>query len=467
MKNLKFTIVALFAVLSLNFLSCSDDDSPKPDPNPVPVEVQNINGFVYEYMKAYYYWEDKIPNIDYKREPDTYDLFEKCTYRAEDRWSFLTDDYQGLIDMLGGVSKSTGYGYRLYYRDENTSNEVIGFIEYVEPGSPGAEAGLKRGDIFYKIDDKVITDQNYQDLIYRDNFKLTLGTLNNDLTITERSPSINIEAVVWQSNPILYSDVIEYEGHKIGYLVYTSFIDDYNDELQTVFAEFKAQGVDNLVLDLRYNSGGAVSSAILMSSMIAPSGKAGEVLLRTSYNPALTSYLQGEYGDDFNIDRLQQNVSNLNLSKMYVLTTYKTASASEMVIYGLEPHLDEVIQIGEQTHGKYYGSITISDPDEKHNWAIQPIVMRAENIDNSIDYTQGLLPDVPKKDFKVAFQGQEIYPLGDINEDFLAAALTDITGVAPQGAVLKAAREIDVRPLNAEASLAHPLKYDMQYELKK
>lgn len=466
MKNLKFIYPALFALLILLLSACSDDDSPVPDPNPVPLEVQKINGFVYENMKAYYFWEDRIPKIDYKREEDTYELFEKCAYRDEDRWSFITDDYQGLVDMFAGVSKSTGYGFRLYYRDEEHSNDVIGFIEYVEPGSPGAEAGLKRGDVFYKIDDVVITASNYMDLIYKDVFKLTKGILNSDRTITEITPSLNIEAVVLQSNPILYSDVIEYEGHKIGYLVYTSFIDDYNDELETVFAGFKAQVVDNLVIDLRYNSGGAVSSAILMSSMIAPATSVGDVLLRTSYNPALTSYLQSEYGNEFNIDRLSSNVNNLNLSKVYVLTTFKTASASEMVIYGLEPHMNEVIQIGEKTHGKYYGSITISDPDEKHNWAMQPIVMRAENKDNSIDYTQGLMPDIEKKDFVVAFQGQEIYGLGDIREDFLAAALKDITGVAPEGAALKAT-EVKGKPLNTEAAFAHPLQYDMHYELKK
>lgn len=467
MKNLKSTILALLAVLALGFSSCSDDD-PKPDESKVsnvPIEVQKINGFIYENMTAYYFWEDRIPNLDYRFEEDSYELFEKCTYRTEDRWSFITDDYQGLVDMLSGVSTSTGYGFRLYYRDEDNSQDVIGFIEYVEQGSPGDEAGLKRGDVFYKIDDVVITASNYMDLIYKDNFKLTLGTLNADRSVTELSPSVNIISVELQSNPILYSDVISYEGSTIGYLVYTSFLDEYNTQLETIFADFKAQGVDNLVIDLRYNSGGAVTSAILMSSMVAPASATGDVLLRTAYNPALTSYLQGEYGNGFNIDRLESNVNNLDLSKVYVLTTFKSASASEMVIYGLEPHMD-VVQIGEQTHGKYYGSITLSDTDN-HNWAMQPIVMRAENKDNSIDYTQGLIPDISKKDFVVAFSGQEIYQLGDIREDFLAVALKDITGVAPTAAALKSDIEVLGTPLNTEAELAHPLKYEMHYEFKK
>lgn len=235
--------------------------------------------------------------------------------------------------------------------------------------------------------------------------------------------------------------------------------------MEAVFADFKAKGIDNLVVDLRYNSGGAVSSAILLGSMIAPSNKVGEVLIRRSYNPAFTDALKKEYGSDFNIDLIAANSNNLDLSKLVVLTTYKTASASEMLIYALEPHM-EVVQIGEVTHGKYYGSITLSD-SKNHNWAMQPIVMRAENKNNSIDYTVGLQPDVEKKDFLVAFLGQNLYQLGDSREDFLAKAIENITGVNPQGAALKSVPMVDVKPLNTESTLSHPLHYDMYYDLKK
>jgi hypothetical protein len=131
-----------------------------------------------------------------------------------------------------------------------------------------------------------------------------------------------------------------------------------------------------------------------------------------------------------------------------------------MVIYGLSPHM-EVYHIGEQTHGKYYGSITISDED-KHNWAIQPIVMRAENKDNSIDYREGLTPDLERTDF---INASEYYPLGDPKEDFLALALEYLTGVAPTGAQLKSTMK-PIIPTNTEQSLGHPLDYNMYREIK-
>ncbi|WP_430812661.1 MULTISPECIES: S41 family peptidase [unclassified Carboxylicivirga] len=463
MKKLSFQLCLLLG-LTLLFSSACDDDTGNSPINPVPKEVQNINGFVYQNMRAYYFWEHLIPELDYRREENTFDLFEKCTYRKVDRWSFITDDYQGLKEMLSGVSKSAGYGVRLYYRDHNHSNEVIGFIEYVEPGSPGDIAGLKRGDVIWQIDNTVLDDENYLDLLYRDTYTLTLGTLYADRSISAQLPALNIKTVQLQSNPILEAKVISYEGFKVGYLAYTSFLDEYNKDLEAVFADFKANNVDHLVVDLRYNSGGDVSSAILLSNMIAPANKEGEVLLRTSYNPALSEYLELELGSEFNLDYLAAHTSNLNLERLYVLTTYKTASASEMLIYGLAPHM-EVVQIGEKTHGKYYGSITISDPEEKHNWAMQPIVLRAENKDNSIDYNDGLPADIEKQDFDIAFDEHTIYPLGDPREDFLATALQHIVGAIPQAVSAKDMHAQPNVPLNTEAQLVHPLRYDMQYDL--
>jgi len=461
---MNYTKTSLFTLLLLScftFYACDDDDV-KSD---VPQEVQNINKFVNDNMSMYYFWEAQMPNIDYRFEHNTAQYFEKLRFKPDDRWSFITDDYQGLVDMLSGISKSGGYEFSLFYRDETTSNDVIGFIAYVEPGSPADHAGLKRGDIFYKIDDVKLNRNNYGEFVYKESVKLTLGFLNADRSISERSPSINIDAIVLQSNPILVSKVIEYGGSKIAYLAYTSFLHDYNDALESEFAKYKAAGVNSLVLDLRYNTGGSVTSAILLANMIAPANKVGEILLRTAYNPAFTQALEAKLGKGFNIDRIGFNANNLNLDEVVVLTTKKSASASEMVIYGLRPHM-KVFQIGEQTHGKYYGSSTIAD-QENHNWAIQPIMMRAENKDNSIDYTDGLQPDLERRDFIGAFNSKIIYPLGDINEDFLALAIEHITGQSPHNAQLKSANTITAKPLDVNPQLLHPLHYDMQYDLKK
>jgi len=457
-KTTKRIFLLLLIILPTTFYSCEDD-------NGISEETIRINKFVWDNMNNLYFWNEQIPgHLNYKKEPDTKKFFDKLIYDQVDQWSFITDDYDGLVNYFAGISKSMGHSLRLFKVSEN-SDDVVGFIEYVEPNSPADRASLYRGQMFYKINGQKLTTENVSDLLSKDSYSMTFGSLNGNGSINELSPAVKLNAVELQSNPILLHKVIEHGGVKVGYLVYTSFVEKYNDELKSVFAEFKSQGVDHLVLDLRYNSGGSVTSAILLSSLIAPASKAGDVLLRTTYNDILTQYFDTKEADnpDRYIDRITPQEHNLNLNKVVVLSTFKTASASEMIIYGLDPHMN-VYHIGEQTRGKYYGSNTFSDPNKSHNWAIQPIIMRAENKTNSINYTEGLIPDQKRTDF---INASTIYELGDPKEDFLAQALLHLTGQLPVGASLKSATPKSYQAINNESSFSNPLHYDMQYDIKK
>ena len=457
MKNLMthkryFIFIVIWSTGILFFYSCKDEE--------IPESILKINYFIHDNMDFAYFWNDKMPDIDPDKEPDPKKYFDKLLYKAIDRWSFITDDYQGLLEYFSGIRKSTGYSFRLYRLSDN-SKDVVGYIEYVNPNTPADNAGLKRGDMFFEINGTKLTTDNYQELIGLDSFTLTLGELNEDLTITPLSPKVNLTAEVLTIDPILLDTVVDHAGEKIGYLVYNSFVRDYDDELKEVFGSFKDEGIDGLVVDLRYNSGGAVNTAILMASMIAPAADTGKVLLNNTYNQNLTDYFKEKYPDDESIftDKILSAPNNLDLSKYVALTSFKTASASEMVIYTLMPYMD-VIQIGEQTHGKYYASITLSDPDKKHNWAIQPIVMRAENADNSIDYTQGLIPDIELRE-------RYEYPLGDKRERFFAQALHVLTGIWPEGTVaqLKSEKTNLLKKGFIEESKNTELKYLMHKEV--
>jgi C-terminal processing protease CtpA/Prc len=388
-----------------------------------------INTFIHDHMDYYYYWNEEMPNIDYKKEADSEDYFYKLLKNPDDRWSFITDDIAGLENYFKGIFKSPGYSIQAYFLDQSTSNQVIIIVEYVYRNSPASEAGLKRGDIFYKINGEVLTNDNFQELLSLDSKVITLGQITAADEIIELEPAISISS---QENlvqhPILATNIIEKEGTVIGYLAYNSFIDEYDEELSEVFTQFKTAGVNELVLDLRYNSGGAVSTAQKMAGMIVPASAHGQIFIREKFNLGLSrnnSNLKFDVGAD-----------NLNLDRVYILTTEGTASASEMIIYGLEPYM-EVIQIGAETHGKYYASFTISDnrdPQKRtHNWAIQPIVIRSENANNSINYQKGLAPDVDLNDTRYNAE------LGDEEEHFLAAAIEHITTGSISTAVLKSA----------------------------
>ena len=129
----------------------------------------------------------------------------------------------------------------------------------------------------------------------------------------------------------------------------------------------------------------------------------------------------------------------MNLTKVYVIATNSSASASELVMNGLAPYVD-VVHIGETTRGKNEFSITmVDDPgndyiynksregsiNPENRWAIQPLVGRNENADGFSDYTDGLAPDI----FLEEDYGN-LGVLGDVNEPLLAKAIERITGLA-------------------------------------
>jgi C-terminal processing protease CtpA/Prc len=410
----KFTWLWAIAVMAVIF-SCSKDDL-----DLAPKETRTINHFIKENMDLYYLWKDNMPKLNPDTETDPKVYFNKLLFKELDHWSFITDDYQGLIDYFAGVQKSMGHSFQLYLLKQG-SNKVIGIVEYVEPNSPADIAGIERGDIFYKINGTEITTENYLSLLNKDAYSLTLGTIGNDGNMTT-TITLNLTAVELNTNPVFYYDIYSAGNRTVGYLVYNGFITNYEDDLKAVFAEFKSNGVNELVLDLRYNSGGAVSTANLLASMIGPSSIAGQIMIKNSYNTTLTAAIKQQFPNDQSWfeDRFITTPYNLNLNRLFVLTTSGTASASEMIIYSLKPYMN-VVQIGSETTGKYYGSITISDEEKKHNWAIQPIIMRAENKNNSIDYTKGLLPNYEMDD-------DYWHQLGDEQEMLLQKALSLISG---------------------------------------
>ena len=130
---------------------------------------------------------------------------------------------------------------------------------------------LKRGDIFYAIDGTPLTLSNYRSLLGASSYTLNLATYDaQNETLTPNNTSVSLSKTNYSENPIYINQVINTGNNKVGYLMYNGFIGSATNDLalNNVFGEFKSESINELVLDLRYNPGGSVRTAIWLASMM-------------------------------------------------------------------------------------------------------------------------------------------------------------------------------------------------------
>jgi carboxyl-terminal processing protease len=417
---------------------CQDNDDVAA---PATLEIQD---FVWKGMNQYYLWTDEVPNLDETRFADQTNLnnflqtfntpeslFEALRVDAnKDRFSWIVDDY---LELEGQFQGTTNNEFGLS-RKSTGSSEIFGFVRYIIPGSNASTKDIKRGDVFTAVNGTPLTISNYQSLLFGSNndYTLNMADISGGAFVTN-GKNIALTKTVLTENPILVNKVITSGTHKIGYLMYNAFTANFDTKLNEAFALLKSQGVTALILDLRYNGGGSVQTATRLASMITGQFT-GKVFAKQQWNKEINDYFESENPDalyNYFTDKIDNAaINSLNLTKVYILTSSSSASASELVINGLEPHIN-VIQIGDVTVGKNVGSVTLYDspgfgPDNrnpKHRYAMQPIVLKIVNSVGFGDYQNGLQPDFLQKE-TISTMGV----LGDVNEPLLKTAIAKITG---------------------------------------
>ncbi|SEJ42531.1 C-terminal processing protease CtpA/Prc, contains a PDZ domain [Dyadobacter koreensis] len=441
-----------FIVAAISMVGCKDKDVDPITETTDSTDYQAVNSWIYEVMNDAYFWYKNMPvesSLNNKLNPNEY--FEKLIYQrtTTDRFSMITDDIDALTNEFNGVSKIFGINYSLSYTDDSKSN-IAAFLSYVVKGSPAEAAGLKRGDIIMKVGGTQLTASNYSTLFgSSETATFTLGTLSGTTLTADNSKTITVTKAEISEDPVPFSTVIfkTAYGKTIGYLVYTQFVpgttgnaEKYDNELRQVFADFKSKGVNELVLDLRFNPGGYISSAETLASLIGKNVSSSKVFYKEQWNDKYIAYWQSKYGTtalNYNFQDEGNNIGS-NLNRVFVLTSNGTASASELVINGLRPYM-EVVTIGEHTYGKNLFGSLISDDENRWKWGMYVMLGQTANVNNQSDYgtVNGMAPTYEVEDSVIPYKA-----FGDENETLLRKAL-DVIGIpAPTGTRMAATKSV-------------------------
>lgn len=351
------------------------------------------NRWTYSQMKEWYLWTDEIPDsteLDFTVDPLK---FFESLLSEKDRFSYMdmNPDYRGSRSLCDGLD------YQMY---KDASGSLI--YRVLRVIDPSLRILWARGDWFVIRDGQPVRGEVIEGVFEEDRSCLRPSRRYSDSFV---------------------DTLYHINGKAVGYVLYDNF------ELYVTFARavhsFREKGgVDELILDLRYNPGGYVDVCRKVSSLIVPRQYLGSLFQIHEHNDVKNQANAQKQGGGLGLDSLyfqadvRTNEINLGLERLYVLTTKHTASASEALIHCLRPYMD-VITVGSVSCGKNVGGHTIES--EGYRYTLHPITFRYMNAEGFLFSSEGIEPDIYAED-------DLDHKLGDVNEGMLSAALAHISG---------------------------------------
>jgi carboxyl-terminal processing protease len=340
------------------------------------------NQALYQTMQQYYLWYDQLPQVNPASFASPEILLEALRFSPTDRFSYLTTVAEE--EAMFGASQFVGFGFRTLA--DVTTVQVTDVFE----NAPADKAGLVRGSRILEVNGVPIA----QVLAAPGGFSGSLGRAEVGVTVTfafvnpdgtERLEVVAKDVVTIP--PVTAVRVFEVGGKPTGHLVLRNFVQPSIPALDAAFAELRAAGVTQLVIDLRYNGGGLVRVmehlANLLGSRIAP----GAVFARYLYNDR-----NAARNESFGF-RTTPLESALDLERLVIITTPATASASEMLINGMDPVVDTAT-VGRETFGKPVGQLGFQFCER----VLRPVSFRVVNGLGQGDYFDGIPPVCPAGD---------------------------------------------------------------------
>jgi C-terminal processing protease CtpA/Prc len=396
----------LAATLWVGFVACE----PKESTEPIQ-ENDVVKNAIYSSMKEWYFWNQELPaKVDFSKSSSNDEFLSQITFKPLDRFSYLTTAQEFNNSFVG---RNAGHGFGFAF----DATEKL-FLTFVFDESPAGKDGWKRGWEITQINGKPISEYKTSSGGY--DFKLGTtdpGVTNSftfklpDGTSTTRT---NVKAE-YQSNSVLHQDVFEVGSKKIGYWAYQSFkataglTPTRSAEVQSSMEYFQSKGIQELIIDLRYNGGGSVAVAEQICNYLIQASNTNKLMYTNKLNSLKTSQ---------NSSKNFTKIGNLNLSRVIFITSRGSASASELIINSLDPYMDLVL-IGDKTFGKPVGSFPLSRYNRtlsENNVELVPITFATANAEGKAEFFDGF-----PANFSVGDSPQ--FGWGDKRDLRLAAAL--------------------------------------------
>ena len=385
-----------------------DDDPPLAG----TCSVTSQKRWLSDYMNEWYLWSTWVQPQPVPADASLDTYFRSLLYTGgvagvpADRWSGSqpTQSY----NLYYGEGQTMGYGLAV------AGIEVAGrqddpplYVRLVEPKSDAGLQGIKRGERVLALNGLPVGP-----LIAANDFSLLSPAEEGQaLRVTLRNAAgadrtVTLTAKVFTLTPVPTALTLATPGgRKIGYVVLNQMISQAQPQLEMAFAGFKAQGLQDLVLDLRYNGGGLVSVAALVGSLVGGSRTAGQTFATLAYNDKRAATNNQTF--PFN-----NNTWALGLPRVYVLAGSRTCSASEQVVNALQPFLD-VVLVGGTTCGKPVGFLPA---DNGCGTTYSVVNFESRNALGRGAYYDGFNPTCPAEDGWTQ-------PLGSVSERLLATAM--------------------------------------------
>lgn len=388
---------------------------------------RELNEWTYGCMEEYYLWNEPVPDLvlDYSLDYQSFltsmlegiaacdDVNHDDGYWKDSKRDHWYTRMSSAAPITRSGESTRGLGFAVL-QPMRLNYQAIGVaVMAVTPDSPADRAGIMRGDFITQVNGTYVTENNY--------VELTRQLYSGPATVL-------VNSVYWEgADPVLYPresqitlevedffdpSVYKYEttqtnrGQIIGYMLHMGFSCACDTHTLGVFDEFRREGVTDLILDLRYNSGGDVLSSAFLATLIAGSEYKGQTFTKITFNAERTAAGESgiyKIGDketyEGTYDLLETALQHsLNLKRVYVITTSTTASASELIINGLRGLGIEVRIIGMPSNGKNVGMEGFQRTFRSYDFLFYPVTFYCENAEGFKEYSDGFKPDVEVDD---------------------------------------------------------------------